>query len=123
MSRLLVIEDDLSNRTLLGLQIEDLECEVQTADDGAVGLMKVRNAKPDAVILDLNMPNMNGFEFLSALRSYEHGKDIPVVVITAMYLDKNHCQTLRDHGVAKIFEKGRYDEDDLVDCLSTILEA
>lgn len=121
MSTLLVIEDDLPNRLLLSLQLEDLDCEVVTADNGIRGLERISANHPDAIILDLNMPEMDGFTFLKSLRSRQDG-NIPVVVVTAMFLDKSHCDLLREYGVVKILEKGRYDEDDLLSCLKDVLK-
>lgn len=119
MSTILVVEDDLPNRTLIALQLEDLECEIHTAENGLKGLERVRSSSPDVVVLDLNMPGLDGFGFLKQIRAA--GSTVPVVVLTAMFLDRATCDLLRSQGVVRILEKGRYDEDDLVTCLQGVL--
>lgn len=124
MKNILVVEDDVPNRLLLRLQLEDLdECEIHTAGDGVAGLALFDATQPAAVVLDINMPQLDGFGFLSALRETPGGQRVPVVVVTARFLDASDGQRLRALGVNKVFEKGRYDEDDLVDTLSGFLSA
>ncbi len=120
MHSILVVEDDLPNRTLITLQLEDMECDIHTAENGLKGLEKVRSVAPDVVVLDLNMPTLDGFGFLTQLRAL--GVATPVVVLTAMYLDGPTCDRLRAQGVVRIFEKGRYDDEDLMACLKAVLE-
>jgi two-component system chemotaxis response regulator CheY len=59
--------------------LQDLHFETNEAEDGTSALAACRNQMPELILLDLNMPNMNGIEFLQILRR-EHGGDHPVIV-------------------------------------------
>ncbi len=58
--------------------------EVATAEDGAAGLELIESFEPDIILLDLMMPNMNGLDMLSRLRSQQNGRNAKVVVLTNM---------------------------------------
>jgi CheY-like chemotaxis protein len=64
------------------------------------------NPKPSAILLDLNMPEMNGFDFLTRLRDNDDWNGIPVLVVTAQQLSPEERQSL-DEGAARIIAKGR----------------
>jgi CheY-like chemotaxis protein len=99
--KILVVEDDVDLRALLRFALEDEGFAVETAADGLNALQKVRQAPPDLVVLDLNMPRMGGEDFLYAWRIGGETSGGPVVVITAA------SQALRpaDLGVEGIFSK------------------
>ncbi len=80
----LVVEDEEDIRNLLVEQLEDKGCQVQKADNGAVALQRVRDQKPDIIFVDVNMPVMDGFLFISELQENPETFEIPVVVITAI---------------------------------------
>ncbi|MBL4692328.1 MAG: fused response regulator/phosphatase [Magnetovibrio sp.] len=83
-SRILVVEDSLANRRLLKAFLESAEyTNIEYAEDGLVGLEKVETYNPDLVILDIQMPNLNGYGFLEKLRADERFMDLPVLVQTA----------------------------------------
>lgn len=119
MSNILIVEDDTSNRALISLQLEDVAAEVVSVGNGAQALARVRATRPDVVVLDLNMPVMDGFEFLRELKRIS--LQVPVVVVSAMYLDADHHQMLRDHGVVRVFEKGVYRVEDLETCVGACI--
>lgn len=79
MRRVLIIDDDENVRHLLGLRLQHAGFEVGQAADGTAGLAAIRSGEWDLILLDLVMPNMNGFEFLGEVRSLPRP---PVVVIT-----------------------------------------
>ena len=81
--RVLVVEDDPEMRELLGRTLERDGYRVVAAADGEAALARVAETPPDAVLLDLMLPGMDGFEFLAALRHRPGGADVPVVVVTA----------------------------------------
>jgi CheY-like chemotaxis protein len=82
-AKILIIDDDGSTRILLAVELEKMGYSVFKADDGEVGLQVVRAAKPDLIICDVLMPNMNGNEFLKKLRDREYSRDIPVIILSA----------------------------------------
>ncbi len=90
----LVIEDDEPTRTLARRMLEEAGFLVDEAENGAVGLERVRAAPPSIILLDLMMPVMDGFEFLNQLRSGGAGSEIPVLVLTAKELTKDEQRFL-----------------------------
>ena len=80
---MLIVEDDPLSRLLLRDVVEKLGGRVLEAENGSVGLARVREERPCLILLDLMMPVMDGFEFLEGLRREPEGAGIPVVVVTA----------------------------------------
>jgi CheY-like chemotaxis protein len=81
--RILVVDDETLVRETVGSLLADEGYVVEQASDGADAIAKVAARRPDAILLDLMMPGMNGRQFLDALRDLGHG-DVPVVVMTAV---------------------------------------
>ena len=79
--RVLIVDDDAASRELLETRLGALNCDVEMAADGRQALVAVRREPPSVMLLDLQMPGMDGMEVLQALRL--DGIDIPVIVITA----------------------------------------
>jgi CheY-like chemotaxis protein len=79
------------------------------AENGAVAVDVLAGIRPDAIILDLMMPKMDGFELLEALRARTDWRDIPVVVITAKDLTEAERDRLNG-GIARIIQKSDRDE-------------
>jgi CheY-like chemotaxis protein len=90
----LVIEDDEPTRTLARRMLEEAGFVVDEAENGAVGLERVRAAPPSIILLDLMMPVMDGFAFLTQLRSGGAGSEIPVLVLTAKELSEDEQRFL-----------------------------
>ncbi|HUH01592.1 MAG TPA: response regulator [Kofleriaceae bacterium] len=82
--RILVVDDDRMVRTAVGRVLEEEGYAVSYAVDGHDALVKLHGDRPDAILLDVMMPGMNGREFLKTLREH-HDHDIPVVVMTAIH--------------------------------------
>lgn len=81
----LVVEDDVDTRAALRLALEDEGFKVESAGDGLHALQRVREKRPDVVILDLSMPRMGGEDFLYAWRAGVDTPGVPVIVISAAY--------------------------------------
>lgn len=69
--KILLVDDDLRNSMLLKRFIEAEGCEVTYASDGRVGLQLYAATNPDLILLDINMPEMNGFEMAKAVRKID----------------------------------------------------
>jgi CheY-like chemotaxis protein len=82
-SRVLVVEDDDATRTMIRRQLIGEGCLVAEAENGKVALERISEFRPDLVLLDLMMPQMDGFEFIEELRCRPEAADIPVIVVTA----------------------------------------
>ncbi|MGQ0764651.1 MAG: response regulator [Gemmatimonadota bacterium] len=90
----LVVDDDPEFRNLLVRLLGGEGFRVSEADDGLTALQRLANERPGAILLDLMMPSMNGFEFLAAIREKPEWHDIPVMVITARDLTPNDRRRL-----------------------------
>jgi CheY-like chemotaxis protein len=81
-ARILVVDDDESIRQLLRLHLSAAGYEVQVAEDAIAAGYLVLRSPPDLIISDVNMPHMDGFEFVSALKADTTIPDIPVIFLT-----------------------------------------
>ena len=89
MKTCLIVDDSRVVRKVAARIIQDLKFDVREAGDGAEALKACRENMPDAVLLDWNMPVMNGLDFLRALRREEGGKK-PLVVFCSIENDAEH---------------------------------
>jgi len=83
MKKILVIDDEPSILVLVTSRLKSKGFEVITANDGDVGFEMTTNQKPDLVLLDIMMPNMNGYVFLEKLKDRPEIKSIPIIMLTA----------------------------------------
>lgn len=81
-AKIAIIEDDVAIAQMYRIKFEGEGYQVETADNGRLGLQLVETMKPDIILLDLMMPEMTGDEMLTKLRSTEWGKNIRVVILT-----------------------------------------
>jgi two-component system chemotaxis response regulator CheY len=84
MVKIAIVEDDLAISQMYRIKFESEGFTVETADNGALGLQMLENFKPDVLLLDLMMPEMNGDEMLEKLRATDWGKGIKVFILTNM---------------------------------------
>jgi len=110
---ILIVEDDETTREMLRKSLEKNDFKVRSAVNGKEALEKVSETKPGLIILDLMMPEMDGFEFAERLRENKEWLDIPVVVITAKDLTKDDHSRLKGN-VEAIMQKGSYSKNDLM---------
>ncbi len=82
-SKILIVDDEPFNVDYLEQELEGLDCEITSANNGQEALEKVRAAAPDLVLLDIMMPVMDGYAVLSQLKAEVSTRDIPVVIISA----------------------------------------
>lgn len=81
--KILVVDDDPMILKLVQSRLEANQYTIVTAGDGDEALIKVGTEKPDLIILDIQMPKMDGYTFLRELKKSKDHKNIPVVVLTA----------------------------------------
>ena len=84
MSKVAIIEDDTAISQMYRMKFENEGYTVETAENGKIGLELIEEMKPDIVLLDLMMPEMDGEEMLTLLRKESWGKDIKVIILTNM---------------------------------------
>lgn len=82
MTHVLAIDDSRTIRDLLRAALERAGFEVSTAVDGMDGVEKFQNAKADVVITDINMPRMDGFGVIDAIRGGTVNRTVPILVLT-----------------------------------------
>lgn len=82
MTKIAIIEDDPTISQMYRMKLEADGFEVGMADNGLHGVEMVKHFQPDLMLLDLQMPQMNGAEALAEIRSHDWGKDIPVLILT-----------------------------------------
>jgi CheY-like chemotaxis protein len=78
-----VVEDDPASRQFVREGLARVGCAVREAADGRAGLVEVARSRPDLIVLDLLMPELDGFGFVAELRRNPDWRAIPIVVITA----------------------------------------
>ncbi len=103
----LILEDDERQREMLRKVLEEQGWRVEEAENGVAGLRKVGEHQPALILLDLIMPQMDGFTFLGHLRKNTSWREIPVVVLTAMDLGPEERARLNG-GVERVLQKDAY---------------
>ena len=110
---ILLIEDDEQTRRLLASRLAAEGWRIVEAENGREGLKRLAQRRPSLILLDLMMPEMDGFEFIEALRSNVAFENIPVVVITATELGEADRQRLND-GIMEFVSKAGCTPDELL---------
>jgi CheY-like chemotaxis protein len=122
-SRLALVVDDLAdNRELLRNALEGDGWMVEEATNGLDALDRLERHRPDAILLDLMMPEMDGITFVERLRASERNRSIPVLVVTAKEITPADRQRLSG-GVQAIMQKGAVDLSELVSQTRALLSA
>jgi signal transduction histidine kinase/CheY-like chemotaxis protein len=118
----LVIDDEVANIRLVKRVLEgDAHYRVLEAQGGREGLEVVQTLHPDIIVLDLMMPEVDGFDVLSALKSDAETRDIPVVVVTAKDLTDEDRERLNGH-IGSLLRKGSLTESELLRDVVRVLE-
>jgi CheY-like chemotaxis protein len=117
----LVVEDDPATREVIRRTLEGDGWQVTEASNGRVALSAVSTKVPDLILLDLMMPEMDGFEFVAELRRNEAWKRVPVVVVTAKDLTREDRERL-DGYVRRVFQKGAFSRDELIREIRLLLQ-
>lgn len=120
MTKVLLIEDDPLIYRLYEKLFKLEGFEIELAENGKLGLEKVGSVKPDIILLDIMMPEMNGIEFLTNLKADETTKDIPVIVLTNMS-DMNVAQMAQAKGAVLIIVKSQAEPDHVVESVKAVL--
>jgi DNA-binding response OmpR family regulator len=84
MLKIAIIEDDQAIAQMYRLKFEAEGYDVQTAENGRIGLELVESMSPDIILLDIMMPEMTGDEMLKKLRATSFGKEVKVIILTNM---------------------------------------
>jgi CheY-like chemotaxis protein len=118
----LLVEDDPNTRDMLRRSMEKDGWTVLEAENGRIGLQRLTEDIPALILLDLMMPEMDGFGFMHELRKREDCRDVPVIVITAKDLTDEDRRRLNGE-VARILQKGAISSDELLSEIRSLLPA
>ena len=119
---ILLVEDDVATRDMVRRTLEKSGWTVVEADNGRVALDRVPDVKPQLIILDLMMPEMDGFEFLEELRRDETMANVPIIVVTAKDLTEQDRQRLNGR-VKQVLQKGPYSREQLTREIRRVVSA
>ncbi|WP_460826693.1 hybrid sensor histidine kinase/response regulator, partial [Massilia terrae] len=112
-TRVLVVEDSVTSRLLLKHILEGAGCSVDTAADGLEALEKLRGPRYDAVVSDIEMPNMDGLALTASIRANAATAELPVILVTSLQTPEQRAAGLRA-GADAYFTKGAFDQDRLL---------
>ena len=119
--RALVVEDDEITRLMVGRLLRGEGWQVDEASNGKRGLERLAENRPDLILLDLLMPEMDGFEFLARLRGAPVHEGIPVIIVTAADLSVEDKRRLNG-GVSCVLEKAAYGSEELMNQIRRLVE-
>ncbi len=119
MARILIVDDSPSQ--LLGIQriVEKLGHQILTATDGAAGVETAKAELPDLVLMDVVMPNLNGFQATRTLARDEATRHIPVILVTTKDQDTDRMWGMRQG--ARAYLTKPFSESDLSDVIGRLL--
>ncbi len=120
--RVLLVEDDDATREMMHEMLGREGWGVDEAINGVDALAQMEASAPNLILLDLMMPQMDGFEFAHRLRERPEWRDIPVVVLTAKDITDEDRQRLNGH-VQNILQKGAWDHDALLGQIKELVAA
>ena len=120
--KILLIEDDKFFQKFYSTKLQENKVEVQVASDGEEGLIKMKDFKPDLILLDLIMPKMDGFAVLAARSQDENLKKIPVIIFSTLGQEKDvvNAQQLGANGYIK---KGSFDFNSMVATINKVMSS
>ena len=106
MTKIAIIEDDPVINQMYRMKFEASGFDVSTASDGEAGVDLVEKTKPDIILLDIQMPHMNGDEALGRIRATATGKTTPVIILTNVGKEEAPA-SLKDLGVSSYIVKAQ----------------
>ncbi|MBZ0290505.1 MAG: pyridoxal-phosphate dependent enzyme, partial [Anaerolineae bacterium] len=122
VTSILIVDDNATDRRLIRRLLQRYKrYRIDEADSGLDALKAVRDRKPDFIITDLTMPEMDGFTLLEKLKHDPETKDIPVVVVSAKTITENDSKLLNEYSES-VWMKGGFDTRQLVNHVVNVLE-
>jgi len=89
IKKIMIVEDNPSNLKLFKLILEPVNCEIVEAHDGIEALEVATESKPDIILMDIQIPRMDGLEVTRKLREMETFADIPIIALTAFAMERD----------------------------------
>ncbi|MEC8177107.1 MAG: response regulator [Pseudomonadota bacterium] len=119
-TRVLVVDDDADAREIIGRVLSAQGVEYAEAKNGAEALNMVNDGF-SMIVLDLDMPVMNGFEFMRSIDGLDNLKDIPIIVFSGMELDAEQSETVNQYTAGIINKTDLDHEDRLTELLGSLI--
>lgn len=118
---ILIIEDEAVLRNALKTAIDAAGYTAEVAVDGFEGLKKIFSLRPDLILLDLIMPQKNGWEVLKEIKNNTATQEIPVIVLTAVGEEKSISDCVK-LGISGYFIKTDYSLGEVIDKIKLVLK-
>jgi PAS domain S-box len=110
---LLVVDDEKVAVEMIEEMLKGMNFEVTSAFGGKEAIDIALKNRPDAILLDLMMPEVTGFDVIRTLKSKEESRDIPIIVCTAKYLEKDDLEIL-NKDISGVIRKGEFNKEKLI---------
>jgi DNA-binding response OmpR family regulator len=118
----LVVEDDKIMGQMVAEILDDAGFDVMTATNGRVAFEKLKQRTADFIVLDILLPEMDGFEIYSRLQANKDTKNIPVLIITA-WADERHIERASQMGIRHFLPKPFTEDELLYEILTLLIES
>ena len=119
--KILIVEDDLYINKMYQLKLNLEGYEVEIAENGKVGVEKAKSFEPDIMLLDILMPEMDGFEVLKRIKADADTKDIPVLIMSNLG-QEDHIQKGKELGAVGYIVKTQYTPAKVVEIIKEVLD-
>jgi CheY-like chemotaxis protein len=116
MSRILIVDDAPAGREAMAKWLQREGYEIATARNGAEGLVRLKESKPDLILLDHMMPEVDGLTFLAGIRRFPKWKTLPVIMLTGIK-DKTHERKAQSLSISEYLVKSECSPRDLIDSI------
>lgn len=122
MAKVLLVDDDKALCQLYSLELTNQKYEAEVAGDGEEGLTKAKSSRPDAILLDIMMPKLDGIATLSKLKEDSTLKDVPVIMLTN-FGQENLVQQAFNLGATDYLLKYKVTPAEMVQKVASVLTA
>jgi chemosensory pili system protein ChpA (sensor histidine kinase/response regulator) len=116
----MIVDDSITVRRVMERFLDRNGMRVVTAKDGIDAISVLHDEKPDIILLDIEMPNMDGYEFATHVRNDERVSDVPIIMITSRVGDKHRARAI-EIGVDDYLGKP-YQDSQLLDAIRRLLD-
>ena len=116
MTKILIVDDAPAGREALAKWLQREGFETATARNGAEGLVRLKESKPDLILLDHMMPEVDGLTFLAGIRRFPKWKSMPVIMMTGIK-DRAHHMKAQTLNVSEYLVKNEYTPRQLIDLI------
>jgi len=117
---ILVVDDDMFARDIVERTLQRAGYDITSARDGREGIDMAVELTPKIIVLDLMLPEIDGFGVLDELSGHEHTREIPVIVLTAVDLESHHRERLDQPNVVHVLRKGASIRHDLLGAIAEL---